>query len=523
MPFLLTMGPQLTIDARVISANVGAAGLIEFRAVGNVGPVSWKLLSSTLPAEWDTSLTVVDSVASLATAEVDTAGTYTVRVRVVDTTRQPVERTLTIRSIALPLGITGSAAAMTVGTAASGSITITGGRTPYTVTTSTLPVGVTRSLAGDTITIAGTPTTGEGVAAGVTGSFAASITVQDADGATVTWTQSISYSVPSLTITGTPLVDATVGVAYSDTLTVAGGIAPYTLVAFSGAPSAIVGNMASPTIMIDGTPATGTDASSPYTLTVGVEDSEGNAASITPSLAVAAAPVPYNSLVVAAAPLLWWKLEETSGTTAADSTSSTAHDGTLNGGANFGGSGVSVAAPSGYAGLGRGIDLSAASVNDVRGALSGANVLDRTGVLTGAWTVVVWVAGGSATGYLMCRRNDGAVIYNFVANTVEFFAQNYNGADPRPGSQISLSSADTTTPHMVVYRYNSGTWSGFKDGASVFSVSRSFNLFTGYDTLHVGSDSGPTAADSRVWDVQAYDRALSDTEIADMYAARDVV
>lgn len=228
---------------------------------------------------------------------------------------------------------------------------------------------------------------------------------------------------------------------------------------------------------------------------------------------------PYDTLVTTAAPNLWLKLEETSGFTATDS-GSAGNDGTLVGGSSFASSGVSIAAASGYAGLAKGINLGAASVSDVRCSATGVTF---GGNSTSSWTIIVWAAGSSGSGYLASRVNDAAIINGFVADTVEFFATGYSGSNPRTGSGISLPASDTTTPHMIVYRYDNGQWSGFKDGASVFDVVRSFGLVTTVSTIYLGSDSGSSQCNSRVWDFQVYNRALSDTEISDLYAARDVV
>jgi large repetitive protein len=227
----------------------------------------------------------------------------------------------------------------------------------------------------------------------------------------------------------------------------------------------------------------------------------------------------YDSLVATAAPNLWWKLEETSGTTATDS-GSAGNNGSLVGGATFASSGVSIAAASGYSGLTKGVNLGAAFVSDIRGSATGVTF---GGGSTSSWTIIVWAAGSAGSGYLASRQNDAALINGFVADTVEFFAIGYSGTNPRTGSGISLPASDTTTPHMIVYRYDNGQWAGFKNGASVFNVARTFGLVTTVSTIYLGSDSGSSQNNSRVWDFQVYNRALSDTEISDMYAARDVV
>lgn len=227
----------------------------------------------------------------------------------------------------------------------------------------------------------------------------------------------------------------------------------------------------------------------------------------------------YSALVTSYAPKLWWKLDETSGTTAANSGGDgSGSDGTLSGGASFASSGVSIAAPAGYSGLGMGVDPTAASFNDIR------DVVTATNYMVSTFTVVLWVAGSAgANQYLLCRVNDAAIIYQFVSDTVEFFSLGYSGSNPRTGSGISLPAADTTTPHMIVYRYDGTTWSGFKDGASVFSVTRTFG-FPNHDAnqIYLASDSAGSYGNSKTWDAQIYDTALSDAQILAMWNARDI-
>lgn len=75
-----------------------------------------------------------------------------------------------------------------------------------------------------------------------------------------------------------------------------------------------------------------------------------------------------------------------------------------------------------------------------------------------------------------------AIIYGYTANTVEFFAQGYSGADPRSGSGIVVND---TLPHVIVYSYDGTMWRGFLDGVEKFAVARTFSLaasqqFVGY-------------------------------------------
>jgi len=229
----------------------------------------------------------------------------------------------------------------------------------------------------------------------------------------------------------------------------------------------------------------------------------------------------YNTVVTNLAPKMWWKLEETSGTTAADS-GSAAHPGTLNGGATFASSGVSISAPSGYAGIGKGVDFSATNVNDISRSAGGYFPMDNVTGGVNKFTILLWVAGSAGSQYLCSRVNDAAIIYQFVSDTVEFFSSGYTGTDPRTGSGISLPASDTTTPHLIAYVYDAGTWSGYKDGSQVFSVSRTFSLPVTNGSFYLGSDSGTSRSPSRMWEMQAYGgTALSASDISSIWNARN--
>ena len=86
---------------------------------------------------------------------------------------------------------------------------------------------------------------------------------------------------------------------------------------------------------------------------------------------------------------------------------------------------------------------------------------------------------------------------------------------------MDLSTGDTTTPHMIVYRYDNGNWCGLLDGVEVFNVSRSFSLLTSTTMCYLGSDSSTSVADRRYWDFQVYNRAVSTVDLAAMWAARN--
>lgn len=226
--------------------------------------------------------------------------------------------------------------------------------------------------------------------------------------------------------------------------------------------------------------------------------------------------VTYNDLIAAMTPSVWWRLDETAGTTAVDS-SGNGRDGAINGGATF--ATATIAAPSGCAGFGTGVDSGVASFTDVRAAIGPPGVLFGAGSAS-KWTVGVVCAGGAGSGYLASRQNDAAIIHNFVSGQVEFFASGFTGSDPRPGSQIPLSTVDTTTPHLIVYRYDNGNWCGLLDGVEIFNVTRSFSCVTSHTNTYLASDSGPSAINRRFWDFFVINDAPSTADIAAAWAAR---
>lgn len=66
-----------------------------------------------------------------------------------------------------------------------------------------------------------------------------------------------------------------------------------------------------------------------------------------------------------------------------------------------------------------------------------------------------------------------AVIYGFVANTVEFFSQGHSGTDPRAGSQIVINDL---LPHTIIYTYDGAVFRGFLDGVEKFAVTKAFSI-----------------------------------------------
>lgn len=98
---LLTMGPRLGIAMLPGYPRTREPAVVSFNAVGAVGPVSWRLVASTLPPEWDSALSIDgDGIASLSTPMAEIPGDFDVTVRAVDTLRMPVVRTFRVSVLA---------------------------------------------------------------------------------------------------------------------------------------------------------------------------------------------------------------------------------------------------------------------------------------------------------------------------------------------------------------------------------------------------------------------------------------
>jgi large repetitive protein len=107
------------------------------------------------------------------------------------------------------------------------SLTASGGLAPYTytVTSGSLPIGLILSTTG---AFSGTPTTAE------TSSFTVQVTDSEKPAVSATQTFSITIQSP-LTITTTSLPAGNIGIAYSASIGISGGVAPYACAVSSGA------------------------------------------------------------------------------------------------------------------------------------------------------------------------------------------------------------------------------------------------------------------------------------------------
>ena len=263
---VLAAPPTLTLTSPPnATVNVPYSGTIG--VTGGKAPYACTLTAGTLPA----GLTL--SASCVVSGTPTTAGSATVTVKATDsstpaaTTTGPVTVTVSPATATLTLSSPPNA---TVSVPYTGAIGVAGGTAPYscTLVSGTLPAGL---ALGAGCVVSGTPT--------VAGTSTVSIHATDSATPTpdsVTGPVSITVSpIPPLSLTGS-LPNATLGVAYTQTLVATGGLKPYTYTLTAG--SLPPGLSLSSTGTISGTP-TAVGASS-FTVTVTDTESTPQTASL---------------------------------------------------------------------------------------------------------------------------------------------------------------------------------------------------------------------------------------------------
>jgi hypothetical protein len=227
--FAFTCGPELCAQTLIITtpslpaATLSAPYSVTLTATGGGTPYSWSLAFGALPPGLGLSSAGVISGMPTIT------GTWTFTVRVRDVFSQTAMKAFSITVQLPPPSIT-TDSPLPTGTATifySQTLAATGGAPPYTwlVISGSLPAGLTLSSTG---VISGTPS-----AAGTS-----DFTVQVTDSVLRTGTKAFSITInppPLLITTTSPLPAATVGIAYSQTLSASGGTPPYSWSIMSGA------------------------------------------------------------------------------------------------------------------------------------------------------------------------------------------------------------------------------------------------------------------------------------------------
>jgi outer membrane autotransporter protein len=234
-----------------------------FTASGGTDPYVFSIIAGSLP----TGLTF--TAAGALTGTPTAAGTFNFTVQAEDANARTGTRAYTL-TIAPPPTITITPATLpdaTVGVAYSQTVTGNGGTGPYSfsISSGSLPIGMSFSSAG---VLSGTPTTA--------GSYTFNLVATDSNGnASVPTSYTVNVVAPTITITPATLPDATVGVAYSQTVAGNGGTAPYSFSIPSG--SLPIGMSFSSAGVLSGTPTT----AGSYTFSLIATDSFGSASAPT--------------------------------------------------------------------------------------------------------------------------------------------------------------------------------------------------------------------------------------------------
>ncbi|MCC7203175.1 MAG: putative Ig domain-containing protein, partial [Nitrospirae bacterium] len=264
--FAITVYAGLSVTTTSLSdGTVNLAYNQTLAASGGKTPLNWSVITGTLPAglNLNSSTGVISGTPSLA-------GTSNFTVQVTDANSATATRALSIMIYTALSLTTTSVNNATVSAAYSQTLAATGGKSPYvwSIPVGTLPAGL--AINTSTGVISGTPT--------AQGTYNFTAQVQDANGAIDTRPLTIVVN-QALSITTTTLADGTIALAYSQTVSVSGGMSPFTWSVIVGAlPSGL--SLNSSTGVISGTPsAAGT---SNFTLQV----VDANSAVATKSLSI---------------------------------------------------------------------------------------------------------------------------------------------------------------------------------------------------------------------------------------------
>jgi len=243
--------PAVTVNpATIASATVGSVYSQAFSASGGTGPCTWAVSAGALPAGL-----VLNASTGVISGTVASAATATFTLRASDAGGCTGTRSYTLTPVCPAISITpADAAAGTVGTAYTQTLTGSGGTAPYgswSVISGALPAGLI--LNASTGVISGTPT--------VAAIPATSFTVRATDTYGCQGTQVISLKIcPVITLSPTSMANGMVGITSSQTVTVTGGEPPHVFSIANGSLPAGL-NLNTDTGVISGTPTSTASAS----------------------------------------------------------------------------------------------------------------------------------------------------------------------------------------------------------------------------------------------------------------------
>lgn len=273
---LIVGAPTLTLTPAPgnLSMPYGQATTINFAAGGGTAPYSYSLVAGSLPVGASLSSTGVLS----GTPTVP--GNYNLTVRATDSSTGVgapfrIDQSYTI-VVATP-SITLNPASLpngAVGVSYSQTFSASGGVAPYSFSllAGAMPIGMSLSSAG---VLSGLPRND--------GNFSLTLRATDGNGQSASRVYTFSIAAPTLVISPATLPGGSNGVAYSQTLSTSGGIAPYTYSLTAGAlPPGVAFSSAG---VLSGTPV----LAGSYSFTVRSTDDAGYHADIAYTLAVGGA------------------------------------------------------------------------------------------------------------------------------------------------------------------------------------------------------------------------------------------
>jgi hypothetical protein len=175
------------------------------------------------------TISVNNSTGVVSISNAAPGGTHTITVRITDNCGTTADASFTL-SVGCPtLTLTPAGPALpggTAGMAYAQNITASGGSAPYnfSITAGALPSGLTLSTNG---LLSGTPT--------ASGDFNFTVGATDANGCSISQSYSLAIGCQPVTVNPATLANGFVGTSYNQTLTAAGGTAPYSFTVSTGA------------------------------------------------------------------------------------------------------------------------------------------------------------------------------------------------------------------------------------------------------------------------------------------------
>ncbi|MGA8539652.1 MAG: Ig domain-containing protein, partial [Terriglobales bacterium] len=254
-PIMVTLSPSTAHSMDAVTPPQTVPITVTVANDSKAAGVTWSVSGGANPG------TLINQTPTSATYQAPTSatGTFTATVTATSVSDPTRMATLTIQINPQP-AITTTSLSATGGTAYNGTLSVSGGTSPYTfaITSGSLPTGLSFSTSTGAIT--GTPS----------GPFGNSlVTFKITDAANVSASGSVAFTVnpPSaLTITTTTLTAGTTGTAYSQTLQATGGVPSYTWSKTAG--SLPAGLSLSSAGVISGTPSGTFTGTSSFTATL---------------------------------------------------------------------------------------------------------------------------------------------------------------------------------------------------------------------------------------------------------------